>query len=90
MGWDSPSHWLILAILVVALFGYKKLPDASRAVGRSLRIFKTELKGITQDDQAREHAAQEIASVQQHAVDVSKPAQQTQAPAGGEPPATQG
>jgi sec-independent protein translocase protein TatA len=44
-GWESPSHWLVIAILVVVLFGYKKLPDAAKSVGRSLRAFRTELKG---------------------------------------------
>ena len=57
-GWDAPWHWVVLAIIVIALFGYKKLPDASRAVGRSLRIFKTEIKGMTEDDKAREQAEQ--------------------------------
>ena len=42
---------LILAILL--LFGYKQLPDASRSLGRSLRIFKGEMKGM-KDDDARE------------------------------------
>lgn len=49
-GWERPSHWLVLAVVVVVLFGYKKLPDASRAVGRSLRIFKTEIKGLNEDE----------------------------------------
>jgi len=53
MGWDSPSHWLILGLIVLVLFGYKKLPEMSRSVGRSLRIFKTEMKGMTEDDSAR-------------------------------------
>ena len=39
---------IILAILL--LFGYKKLPDASRSLGRSLRIFKGEMKGMKDDD----------------------------------------
>jgi sec-independent protein translocase protein TatA len=39
---------IILAILL--LFGYKKLPDASRSIGRSLRIFKGEMKGMKDDD----------------------------------------
>jgi sec-independent protein translocase protein TatA len=42
---------IILAILL--LFGYKKLPDASRSLGRSLRIFKGEMKGM-KDVDARE------------------------------------
>ena len=53
-GWDAPWHWIVVAIVVIALVGYKKLPDASRAVGRSLRIFKSEVKGMTGDDKARE------------------------------------
>jgi sec-independent protein translocase protein TatA len=60
MGWESPSHWVIIAIVVVVLFGYKKLPEMSRSVGRSLRIFKTEMKGMGEDDSARgaaEHAS---------------------------------
>jgi sec-independent protein translocase protein TatA len=59
MGWDAPWHWIVLAIVVIALFGYKKLPDAARSVGRSLRVFKTEIKGMGEDDKAREAAASE-------------------------------
>ena len=55
--WDAPWHWVIIAIVVIALFGYKKLPDASRSLGRSLRIFKAEIKGMTEDDKERESAA---------------------------------
>lgn len=56
MGWEAPWHWVILALVVIALFGYKKLPEASRALGRSLRIFKTEIKGMGEDDEARDSA----------------------------------
>ncbi len=45
---------IILAILL--LFGYKKLPDASRSLGRSLRIFKGEMKGMKDDDKGRSPA----------------------------------
>lgn len=55
--WEAPWHWVIVALVVVALFGYKKLPDAARSLGRSLRIFKTEIKGMGEDDKAREAAA---------------------------------
>lgn len=58
MGLDAPWHWVILLIAAVVLFGgYKKLPEVTRSVGRSLRIFKTELKGMTDDDTARNDAA---------------------------------
>lgn len=37
---------LIIALLLVLLFGSKRLPDAARSIGRSLRIFKSETKGL--------------------------------------------
>ena len=40
----------LILLAVVLLFGYKKLPDASRSIGRSLRIFKGEMKGMKDDD----------------------------------------
>jgi sec-independent protein translocase protein TatA len=58
MGLESPSHWLIIALVVLVLFGYKKLPEMSRSVGRSLRIFKTEMKGMGEDDSARQGEAE--------------------------------
>ena len=51
MGELSPWHLLILAAVFVLLFGAKKLPDAARSMGKSLRIFKTEIKGLHDDDQ---------------------------------------
>jgi sec-independent protein translocase protein TatA len=56
MGAFQPWHLIVLAIVVVALFGYNKLPDVTRSVGRSLRIFKTEMKGLSEDDKVREEA----------------------------------
>jgi sec-independent protein translocase protein TatA len=37
---------IIIGIVIFALFGYKKLPDAARSVGRSLRIFKAETNSL--------------------------------------------
>jgi len=54
--WDAPWHWVVVAIVVIALFGYKRLPDAARSLGRSLRIFKTEIKGMGEDDKKRSEA----------------------------------
>ena len=39
----GPGHWAVLAIVIVLLFGAKKLPDAARSLGKSMRIFKAEL-----------------------------------------------
>ena len=43
---------LIIVALVLLLFGAKRLPDAARGLGRSLRIFKAETKGMHDDDQS--------------------------------------
>ncbi|MBV9821871.1 MAG: Sec-independent protein translocase subunit TatA [Actinobacteria bacterium] len=64
MGWESPSHWVIIALVVLVLFGYKRLPEMSRSVGRSLRIFKTEMKGMGKDDEARDSAEAAAAAAQ--------------------------
>jgi sec-independent protein translocase protein TatA len=56
MGFGAPELIIVLLIVLV-LFGYKKLPDASRALGRSLRIFKGEMKGMKDDDVRTKDAA---------------------------------
>jgi sec-independent protein translocase protein TatA len=54
----TPGHLIPLLIVAGLLFfGWKQLPDMARSVGRSLRIFKTEMKGMTEDDKARAQAA---------------------------------
>ena len=44
---------LILVLIIVLLFGAKRLPDAARGLGRSLRIFKAETKGLTDSDDSQ-------------------------------------
>ena len=41
----EPSHILILLIVVLVLFGAKRLPDSARSLGRSMRIFKERDEG---------------------------------------------
>ncbi|WP_306361956.1 Sec-independent protein translocase subunit TatA [Nocardia sp. CC227C] len=43
MGSMSATHWIIIALVFLVLFGAKRLPDAARGLGRSLRIFKSEM-----------------------------------------------
>jgi sec-independent protein translocase protein TatA len=45
----APEIILILVVLIL-LFGAKKLPDAARSLGRSMRIFKSEVKEMRNDD----------------------------------------
>jgi len=49
---NIPSGWeLVLVLLVfVVVFGAKRLPDSARSLGRSLRIFKAETKGLRSDE----------------------------------------
>ena len=44
MGGLQPWHWVIVIAVFVLLFGAKKLPDAARSLGKSMRIFKSEVK----------------------------------------------
>ena len=44
MGGLQPWHWVIVIAVFVLLFGAKKLPDAARSLGQSMRIFKSEVK----------------------------------------------
>jgi sec-independent protein translocase protein TatA len=48
----EPWHLIVLVLVVVLLFGGRRLPDAARGLGRSLRIFKSEMKQM-QDDEPR-------------------------------------
>ncbi len=41
---------IIIAILILVLFGAKKMPEAARSLGRSLRILKAETKGLRDDN----------------------------------------
>ncbi|MBB1020998.1 Sec-independent protein translocase subunit TatA [Dietzia sp. E1] len=54
MGALSIWHWLIVLAVVLLLFGSKKLPDAARGLGRSMRIFKSEIKEMQNDDKPAE------------------------------------
>lgn len=49
MGALQPWHWLIVIAVFVLLFGAKKLPDAARSLGKSMRIFKSEIKEMQAD-----------------------------------------
>jgi sec-independent protein translocase protein TatA len=52
---DSPWKILIVAVVLIVLFGSKKLPDAARSLGKSMRILKTEVQDLHgQDDDKAE------------------------------------
>jgi len=47
---DSPWKILIVAVVIIVLFGSKKLPDAARSLGRSMRILKKEVSNLHEDE----------------------------------------
>jgi sec-independent protein translocase protein TatA len=58
MGALRPWHIAVLVVVLVLLFGAKRLPDAARSLGRSLRIIKAETRGLADDDVASKAEAQ--------------------------------
>lgn len=53
----QPWHWIVVIVVLVILFGSKKLPDAARGLGRSMRIFKSEIGEMTGDGSDKEPEA---------------------------------
>jgi len=47
---DSPWKILIVAVVLIVLFGSKKLPHAARSLGQSMRILKTEVSKLHEDE----------------------------------------
>ena len=55
---DSPWKVLIVAVVLIVLFGSKKLPDAARSLGRSMRILKAEVGNLHADEAGPGNPAQ--------------------------------
>ena len=54
--WLGPGELLVVLLIVFLLFGFKKLPDAARSLGKSARVFKSEVNEMKEEDRAREEA----------------------------------
>ncbi|QLY27891.1 Sec-independent protein translocase subunit TatA [Nocardia huaxiensis] len=65
MGSLSATHWIIIAVLFLVLFGAKRLPDAARGLGRSMRILKSEMNEMHTDDKPAAAPAQQAPAAQQ-------------------------
>jgi sec-independent protein translocase protein TatA len=65
---DSPWKILIVAVVIIVLFGSRKLPGAARSLGQSMRILKREVQGL-HEDEADAPAAQAAAPAQLQATD---------------------
>lgn len=44
-----PTHILILLIVLIVLFGAKRLPDVARSIGQSMKVFKKEVSDLQED-----------------------------------------
>ncbi|MFL6057044.1 MAG: Sec-independent protein translocase subunit TatA [Actinoallomurus sp.] len=82
MGEFSVSHWLIVIAVFVILFGSAKLPQAARSLGRSMRIFKSETRGLMSDDDEPTLSTQtlrdEAARLREEAARLEKPGDRPQ------------
>lgn len=71
MGAVRPWHIVVLVVVLVLLFGAKKLPGAARGLGQSLRILKSETKNL-RDDEERDKDAKADAKHAREPLDDSK------------------
>ena len=58
---DSPWKILIVAVVLIVLFGSKKLPHAARSLGQSMRILKKEVQGLHEEESGPTAQAQSAA-----------------------------
>lgn len=56
IGMPQGAEWLVILAIVVLVFGAAKLPELARGTGQALRIFKTETKGLRDDEDDAEPA----------------------------------
>jgi sec-independent protein translocase protein TatA len=75
----QPWHIIVLVVVLIVLFGAKRLPDAAKGVGKSMRIFKAEAKAMREEhgDETDTAKAEQPASEQLPAAQ-PKPAQPTE------------
>jgi len=58
MGRIGPTEIIIIAVLLIVIFGWKRLPDAARSLGRSARVFKSEVDEMKRDNEANKAASE--------------------------------
>ncbi|GAA1227673.1 Sec-independent protein translocase subunit TatA [Prauserella halophila] len=68
----QPWHLIILVLVVVVLFGAKRLPDAARSVGKSMKVFKAETKDM-RGDRSEDEDSTEAGTTTADAKQISNP-----------------
>ncbi len=64
MGLDNPLHIAIILVVVLLLFGARRLPEMGRSLGRGMREFKEEITGEAKHERATLAAATPTATPQ--------------------------
>jgi sec-independent protein translocase protein TatA len=62
---DSPWKIIIVALVIIVMFGSRKLPDAARSLGKSMRILKAEVSSMHDDEPSAPAAATSFPSAAQ-------------------------
>ena len=57
VGLDNPIHLLFLLVIVLLIFGAKRLPEMGRSLGSGMRGFKESISGENTPPMGEEHAA---------------------------------
>jgi sec-independent protein translocase protein TatA len=88
MGLDNPLHIAFLLVVLLLVFGAKRLPEIGRSIGGGMREFKDSLSGMTHEGQPMlTHSAPPQAPAQPVAqAPVAQPAPVAQAPAAPQAP----
>lgn len=83
----GPWEFLIIGVVIVLLFGARKMPQMARSLGQSMRILKAETKGLREDDDAHDKKdepvaksePQQLPKAQPQGPQIAPPIEQTQA-----------
>lgn len=67
----QPWHVIVFVVVVIVVFGSKKLPDAARSLGKSMRIFKSEMRELKHEGNSEDPP--KINPVQSERVDTPAP-----------------
>jgi sec-independent protein translocase protein TatA len=73
-GW----HAIVLVVVLLLLFGSKRLPDAARGIGRSLRIFKSEMKELQAEDEGSPKAEGPKADAEKNSPGTDQPSSKSE------------
>lgn len=71
----GPTEILVILGIVVLLFGGKKLPELARGSGKALRIFKTEISDLSDEDKKKKELELELEALDDKPVAPKKPEQ---------------